>query len=248
MSLSLGETELSVGAVTVGEAEEPALAGFSNVVFAEGVSSNGAPVNPHQAGEPFQAGIPGVYAFFEYRGMEEGMTWSTAWYLDGQEVLSEEDSWKAGEEGDFWVMISHKNGLPEGRYRLELSILGEPAAEAEFSVRGGDADGRPDEGVQVIGEILDADTQRPIPGAAFIVLNPGVSVGRFLRDLDEDLVYAWGEADQNGQFSLSRALERGFEYNFVAAAEGYQVTTEEGYPIDESADSPLELTIWLQKR
>lgn len=248
LSLSLDGEELRTGRMTVGQARQvSAEPTFTTPVFAEGATDENEPVNPHEGGEPFEEGTTEIYAFFDYEGMEDGLTWSYVWYIDDEEALRNENSWESGESGGFWVSITHKKGLPNGHYKLELYIEEELAAEAETDV--GEGNGPiDDEGVQVVGTIVDADTKRPIKGAVFIVLNPGVDARTFLQNPDEADVFGIGEADSKGQFTLSALLQRGETYSLVAGAKGYQSAYQDDYTVADDAESPLEFNIKLQKR
>ncbi len=105
-----------------------------------------------------------------------------------------------------------------------------------------------EEGVQLMGQILDADTKRPIGEAGFFVLNGGVDPAAFLEDPQESMVYDWATADRQGEFTVDRLLVRGKTYVLVAGAKGYQSAVKERYTVAKDAESPLELTVRLQKR
>jgi len=249
LTLSLDGEVLRKGRMTVGQAKqvstEPT---FTTPVFAEGATDDDEPINLHEEGEPFEEGTQAIYAFFDYAGMEDGLTWSYVWYIDDEEALRNENSWESGESGTFWVSIFHKKSLPNGHYKLELYIEDELAAEAETDVGEGQGPMDDDEGVQVIGTIVDADTRRPIKGAVFIVLKPGVDARTFLQNPDEADVFGIGEADAKGQFTLSALLQRGETYSLVAGAKGYQPAYQDDYTVAEDAESPLEFNVKLQKR
>jgi serine protease Do len=249
LTLSLDGQVLRKGRMTVGEKKEtPTKPTFSDLVFAEGVSKDDKPVKPHKADEPFAEGTQKVYAFFNYENMEDGLTWSAVWYIDGEEALRREDNWQGGEKGSYWISIYHKVVLPNGHYKLELYVGEELLAEGEFDIGKGGGPLPLEEGVQVIGTIVDADTRRPIKGAVFIVLKPGVSARDFLNEPNEDDIYGSGVADSKGQFTLDALLERGETYSMVASAKGYQPAYQEDYTVDEDQESPLEVSVKLQKR
>ncbi len=249
LTLSLDGEVLRKGRMTVGQAKPVSTKPtFTTPIFAEDVTSDDKPVNPHREGEPFEEGTKEIYAFFDYAGMEDGLAWSYIWYIDDEEILRREESWEAGESGNLWINIYHKVRLPNGHYKLELYIEDELAAEAETDVGKGGGPIIEDEGVQVIGTIVDADTRRPIKGAVFIVLKPGVDARSFLQDPDEADIFGIGEADSKGQFTLNTLLQRGETYSLVAGAKGYQPAYQDDYTVAEDAESPLEFNVKLQKR
>jgi S1-C subfamily serine protease len=247
--LSLDNAQLYKARMTVGGAAVPTNVtgrGFGAPTFAEGVTASNEPVRPHTRGEPFNAGIGQIYAFTPYQNMEDGLAWSTVWYVDGEEVLRKQSNWQWGANGTFWVSIANKNGLPNGQYKLELYIGSNLVNQNQTSI--GDGGSLSFEGgVQVMGVILDADSQRPIKGALFLVLKPGVSAEDFLTNPQDADVFAGGETDSKGQFMLDNELERGQVYTVVAAARGYQPTYD-NLEIAGDEESPLELEIELRKR
>ncbi len=101
------------------------------------------------------------------------------------------------------------------------------------------------EGVQIIGTILDADTKKPIPGALFVVLKPGITYDEWETD---DQVYTSAKADKQGEFNLPDLLERGETYTLVGGLKGYVPVYEDNVLVNEDADPVIELTIKLQKQ
>ncbi len=204
-------------------------------------------MRPHTAGQAFDSGIGEIYAFFDYSNLAEGTAYSTTWSCDGEALLAEELQWQGiGGSGSYWLPISARDELPDGDWKLELSIEGKTAREGAFVV-GGNAVAT-EEGVQLMGQILDADSKRPIGGAGFYVLNSGVDPEAFLEDPQESMIYDWATADRQGQFAVDRLLVRGKTYALVAGAKGYQPAVKEDYTVAKDAESPVELTVRLQKR
>ena len=97
------------------------------------------------------------------------------------------------------------------------------------------------------GRILDADTKRPIQGAVFLVLMPGVNVDDFLANGSEDDIYSGGKTDSKGQFVVAELLERGQTYALVAAASGYRSAYMAEYTVSPTAESPIEFDIQLRR-
>lgn len=100
---------------------------LSNLLFSTGVTIDDEPTE-------VLALIPSnptrVCGFWDYEGMQDGMTWDALWYLDGE--LSEDasviaDTWVGGETGTWWVcVLDEEFGLPNGLYELVLQIEGSP--------------------------------------------------------------------------------------------------------------------------
>ncbi len=82
---------------------------FTTPIFAEAATDNNEPENIHDEGVPFDEGTTEIYAFFDYEGLEDGIPWGYVWYIDGEEALSNDDSWNAGESGGYWVSITESD-------------------------------------------------------------------------------------------------------------------------------------------
>ena len=254
LAVALDGTQLYRARMQVGgvgkPSPTPAASGrFSAPTFAEGVTASNDPVKPHKSGEAFASGLTNLYAFANFQRMEDGLPWTHVWYVDGQEVLRKDNNWRWGTSGSFWVSIYNKKGLPNGQYKLELYISDQLVSRSETSVGvKGSAPLAADEGVQVTGTIVDADTKRPIKGATFLVLNPGVDAQSFLENGQDADIFAGGETDSKGQFTVDTPLVRGETYSLVASARGYQPVYQDEYTVADDEESPVEFEIELQKR
>jgi hypothetical protein len=98
--------------------------------------------------------------------------------------------------------------------------------------------------VQVTGVILDANTGKPVPGALFLALLPGVAYDDWETD---DQIYSSAKADKKGLFTLPDLLARGETYTLVAGLKGYMPVYEDHIWVDEEAEAVIELEIKLQK-
>jgi S1-C subfamily serine protease len=220
---------------------------WSEFTFATDVDSN---YNPIGAADTFASGVSEVYAIYQYEGMEDAQAWSRTWYLDGEAVLSQDDTWDGGESGNGWLNIYNNGGLPDGAYGLVAWVGGEKVQEGSFTIGqpGSKLPAQPtDEGVWIQGRIVDAATGRGIQGAAFVALVPGTTVSDFDANPSEDLFYTAGQADAQGYFQLDRALERGERYSVIIGAKGYKRIAKNHLLVEEDVESPLEMNIELQK-
>jgi len=230
-----------------GGAEGPTL---GPITFAEGVDRQGNPVRP---GTAFKSGLKELYAFFDYDGMQDGWGWSWNWYLDGKLLTEARQTWQFGERGrNAWVRIRSKDALPDGRYGLYLFIEGEFAQYGECTVGGKAPKPTPtpkwptkEEGVEIYGRIVDADTGRGIAGAYFAVLQPGITVAEF--EGDESQVYTIAETDRKGYYELPLPLARDETYSIIVVAEGYRPIAEDDIYVSEDTESPLEVNVELSK-
>ncbi len=220
---------------------------WGEFTFAKDVDSE---YNPIGASDVFDSGVSEIYAVYQYEGMEDGKAWSRTWYLDGEAVLSQDDTWNGGENGNGWLNIYNNGGLPDGAYGLAVWVGGEKVQEGSFTIGqvGSTLPVQPtDEGVWIQGRIVDAATGRGIKGALFAALFPGTTVADFDASPSEDLFYAVGQADAQGYFQLDQALERGERYSIIIGARGYKRVAEDNLLVEEDTESPLEMNIELQK-
>ncbi|MDO8616875.1 MAG: serine protease [Dehalococcoidia bacterium] len=99
---------------------------ISNMVFADGVTELDEPTN---VVETLPAGAERACAFWDYEGMQDGVSWEAVWYVDG--TLNEEgsvidDTWVGGESGNWWVcLVDEQDGLADGLYEVIISVDGE---------------------------------------------------------------------------------------------------------------------------
>ncbi len=100
---------------------------LSNLLFSTGVTSDDEPTEVLAL---FPSNAERVCGFWDFEGMQDGMTWDALWYVDGE--LNEggsiiADTWVGGEDGNWWVCIlDEESGLPDGLYELVLQIEGSP--------------------------------------------------------------------------------------------------------------------------
>jgi hypothetical protein len=221
---------------------------FGPITFAEGVDKQDKPVKP---GTAFKSGITTVYGFFDYQGMQDGLSWTRRWYLDGRVVVDVDDTWGGGESGNRWVGVNNgRDALPDGTYDLELLVEGSTVQQGTCTIG---KTGKPtptptvppQEGVDIYGTITDADTGRGIAGALFIVLQPGITVDQF--QWTEEEVYSLGQADRKGNYQLSAPLVRGETYSIIVGADGYDMIAEDDVFVPEDLESPYQLDVTLQK-
>jgi serine protease Do len=101
---------------------------FKNITFSSDVTSDDQPVDTVVS---FPSAPPNVCAFWDYSGMQDGMSWDADWYIDG--TLDKQGSiigntWAGGGSGNWWVCVTDQNGLPDGAYEVVLQVEGNPQA------------------------------------------------------------------------------------------------------------------------
>jgi len=219
-----------------------------NLVFASGVDAQGNPLDPSVS---FPTGTTELHFFFDYVGMQDGMDLGVRWLFNGGEILNYNEVWSWGESGTFTDYIYRTGGEPlsDGQYKLELYIEGQLVGEGSVTVGDGAAPTptpppATTEGLYIQGHVLDADTGQGIPGALFVVLNPGITIDGW--DGSTAQIYTSAETDANGYFELPAPLERGKSYSMIIWAEGYKSTGGDNIPVGDEP-SPYEMEITLQR-
>lgn len=197
-----------------------------------GGNSGGTGVNDYGelVGVPTQAGRGGV------GGKDE--------YVDCRPL--------ADTNGDGWL-DENDTCVPMGMFINALRPINLALPLIEEALEGGgpglqpDPEPEPDKGeaVFVMGTIVDADNGRPIPGALFIVLNPGVTFAEWESD---DQVYGFAEADNQGEFILWTPLQRGQSYTMIAGLKGYATVYEDDVYVGKDTDVVVDLTIRLKRQ
>jgi serine protease Do len=215
------------------------------IIFASGIDAQGNPVNPATS---FTTGLKELHFFCDFVGMQNGMNYAEKWILNGEELATFDEVWDAGASGTFHDYIYHTSGesLPDGQYTLELYVESQKVQQGTVTVGTGTpppTPAPPAEGLYIQGYILDADTSRGIPGALFVVLEPGVTVEGW--DGSQAQIYTSAEADANGYFELPDPLERGEAYSIIVWAEGYRPATGDDLLVGDDP-SPLEMKVELQ--
>jgi S1-C subfamily serine protease len=107
---------------------------FKNITFSSDVTSNDQPVDTVIA---FPSAPQNVCAFWDYSGMQDGMSWEADWYIDG--TLDQQGSivgstWAGGGSGNWWVCVTDQKGLPDGTYEVVLQVEGNPQAASALYV------------------------------------------------------------------------------------------------------------------
>jgi hypothetical protein len=224
-------------------------ASFDPITFAEGIDQRGDPV---RAAHTFASGLEELHAFTTYSGMEDGLDYVVNWYIDGEKVVEQPSEWDGGESGPWhYRLYSTSGALPDGQYDVKLIIEGQVLQSGSTTIGVGSSATQvpapgPTDGVGVQGTITDMDTGRPIPGALFLVLKPGITVAAF--QWTEDELYTAAEADRRGWYELPELLERGQCYSMMILAEGYWSYNEDDVCVSDTSASLVDLDLELEKQ
>ena len=245
LELRLDGRQLYRGGVSVGAASAAGVT-LGPIVFAEGVSADGAPLQP---ADQF-SNVGEVFAVFTADGLRDGVVLRSVWYFNGEPVLEDEAPWDQGEVSVGWLSITHRDGLPVGDYRLELSIEGAPAQQGEFTVTEQARTQDRAASVNVIGMVHDSDnTRRTIRGATVLFLNPGITIDDWIdADFDDAMIYASGVSARDGSYQLDSRLETGQTYAVIAVHDDYQPVREDDFQVPIDAADPYVVDVPMEAR
>ncbi|MGF1504739.1 MAG: hypothetical protein ACFB51_06315, partial [Anaerolineae bacterium] len=111
---------------------DPDQAVFSSLTF--GVPDDNLVLDP--VGTLLPAQVARVDGRFTFSGIPDGQVWTEIWYLDGAEVSNITRNWDNGPTGQIDVNAIAFEGLPMGRWRLELFINDRLAATGDTILAG----------------------------------------------------------------------------------------------------------------
>lgn len=236
------------GGVLIGEGTpieqpvNPGVASFSDITFAANVDSNNRPIDINNS----FVGIYDVYAFFEYTGMVNGVDWVSRWYYQNQMVLETPATWDSGASGSTWVSLHHPDGLPAGRYELELEVQGEVFKTGIFTVQEGS---QPQKEVGVTGIVIDQDNRRTTISGAFIVfLQPGISIDQWIgEDFPDSMIHGVANSNRNGEWQLDNTVIPGEYYSVVVLHDDYKAVAVDDWQIPPDTADPYELEVSMER-
>lgn len=166
------------------------------------------------------SGSTELYAHLDYYAVPANTPLSYEWLFNGRPTRAGEkaDAWpfEAG-DGQFTVTMTNASGLPDGDYSVRVTAGERTTTSPEITVGGAGATDR----VSVRGLVLSADTDRPIAGAYFAVLAPGIT----WNDVDlenPDHVLDVSSTNAEGAFQTNIDFPTDQLYSVGVAAEGYE--------------------------
>lgn len=225
---------------------------FADAHFAAANSPEEAPEAP--AGSNFTTEVNTLYALFDWQQITQGTEWTVRWFVDNDLFFEEKLRWSGASQGENYLMrLSNPQGIPDGSYRVELTVGAVRLTVTEALVGIGqlpiDRFADPS-GVQVVGRIVDSVTNEGVADVTFVMISEDFSVVDFIWDSEQ--IYAIGTTDRNGNFELDRLLElstddRIVPYSVMIRADGYLPVELDGFVVDAETDNPLNLTIFLKR-
>ncbi len=224
--------------------------GWKFRTWAEDADNQNCPINPLQS---YPTGATVVHANFQYGNMTTGAPWGYRWYIDGREVFSNQPTWNLGQSGNCFDFSLDNGGdaMPDGNYKLEvyagpnMALVG--SATTQVGGSGQSGSGQSSGGVQLQGQVKDANTGRGIQGILIVLLRPGLDPDQWLEEEEtsESDIVAYVESGSDGYYQINILLERGKKYGVIAGSKklGYPAVT--GY-ISFDANTPAVANLPLQ--
>jgi hypothetical protein len=190
-----------------------------------------------------------LYMLFDWEQIAPGTLWTMRWFVDNEVFFEQTIPWNnLGDGQNFLFRLSGTNGIPDGAYRVELLINTVRMASDEADVGIGqlpiDVFAQAG-GVQLIGQIIDAETLQGIPSVTFVLISEDYSVADFVWDSEQ--IYAIGTTDRNGYFQLNRPLQFGAPYSVIISAEGYLTIAADAVVVDEDTPNPVQVIVPLTR-
>jgi len=201
----------------------------------------------------FTAEVDLIYTLFRWRQIAPGTPWVVIWSVDGDVFYRRVIPWARDADpfdNEYFLMrLIGENGIPDGTYRLDMFIGSVQFVSTEARVGIGQLPidrFAQASGIELRGQIRDADTGLGIPGATFFLVNEEFSASDFLRDLSFAQIYATATTDSDGRFTIDRRLQATVPYSVVIMAAGYLPITSDGVEVVPE-DSPIDVTIYMQR-
>ena len=195
--------------------------------------------------ESYPSTISNLFAVFDWEQLAPGILWTMQWYVDDELFYEDIVPWGNLETGrNFITRLSANDNLPDGTYRMELRINTQLLVSEEVQIGIGqlpiDRFAQTD-GIQLQGQLVDAETREGLSGITVIIITEEYSVGDFVWDQDQ--VYSVAITDRNGNFQIDRLLEYDVQYSVIISTRGYLQASADGVIVTPETDNPLNILI-----
>jgi hypothetical protein len=220
---------------------------FDNTHFVSATSpSEAVSAQPQNV---FSNATTNVYTLFDWQFLAPSTLWRMRWSVDDVVFFDQISPWQQNTDGENFLTLLQSSGrIPDGTYRVSLSINDITLAEEAFEVGIGQLPIDPLSsavGVQLNGRIINAETGQGIPGVTFLLIGEDFSVADFVWDTRQ--LYAFATTDQNGRFQIERLLQYDTPYSVIVAADGYLPINADDVVVKIDSDNPQEIVIPLTK-
>ncbi len=168
----------------------------------------------------YPSGTTDIVAALDHQGFASGEDVISQWRLDGEVVNRTAVRLGQGAErgGCFFSELYYDRGLPDGTYLLEL--FAGPTLRAIATAQTTIGSVQATDAATLSGQVLDADSGRPVEGAVVFLLTPGTDLGTWVNDPEDSQVVSFAKTGSDGTFEIV-GLTAGTTYPALAMAEGY---------------------------
>jgi S1-C subfamily serine protease len=227
---------------------------FTNAHFTIAASDSEAMTSPAVSNISDQ--VESLYSVFSWQQIARGTLWTMRWSVDGDVFYEQTVPWSTQESGEnFLTRLSSPENIPDGTYTIDLYLNNVQLASTSAQVGIGQLPidrFAQASGVQMRGQVLDANTLQGIPGVRLIVISKDFSVDEFTAAWDQNQIFEIAVTDSNGYFEIEQPLELSTDENPVAysaiiTAEGYLPVSADGLEVDETTENPLNTIIYLSR-
>ncbi|MGB0388833.1 MAG: S1C family serine protease [Ardenticatenaceae bacterium] len=188
------------------------------------------------------SGSKRIYGNFEYRNIRPDTSFKSQWRFNGRvmkETVLEEKQWPLEPGNDVgFVSTSNPDGLVDGTYTLEITVGNLPTISAEVVVGGSggrSSNAKPANQVLITGQLISADSGKPVRDATFVILTPGITWETFDSDNEahiHDLLFS----DSRGYIETTQPVSLDKVYGIGIFADDYQaVLIDQFVPADYDA-------------
>lgn len=205
----------SLGPVPKAGGYGPNLVGFVGYTLAAGANQ---PVRNAPSGSTE------LYAHFAYFAMHADTPLRYEWLFNGQPTPGSEisDVWpfESG-DGSFTLSVTNASGFPDGRYAVRVTAGDRTFTSPEITVGGTGASEGATASVSVRGRVRSADTGRPLAGALFVVLAPGINWENIDFD-NPDHTLDVARTNSSGDYQSNMPFPTDQRYSVGVLAEGHR--------------------------
>lgn len=198
----------------------------------------------------YASGTTRITPVFNYACAATGATIVSVFSLNGQTIFSDQEAIPANDfPGLYGYALEPNDGKPLSDGEWGVQYFNNKTLLTSGTVKVGNTSGDPAQAgsATVQGIVQDQASQSPIQGAVVLVLNPGVQAQNFIQNgQNESDVYASGNSDSQGAFTLTKKIARHTVYGMVVVAAGYKPLGSNSFQILDDPE-PVSITIAMTK-
>jgi hypothetical protein len=168
----------------------------------------------------YPSGTGNIVASLQHSGFASGEDVISQWRLDGEIILRGGFRLGEGAEsgGCLFGYVYSDRGLPDGTYLLE--VFAGPELRAMTTAQTTIGAVGSSQAATLSGQVVDADSGRPVSGAVVFLLAPGTDLAAWFDKPQESQIVSFAKTAADGTF-LAQGLTAGDSYPAMAVAEGY---------------------------